>query len=259
MTRKDPGAPPVALPGGDSAPACPQCGGVVQPREEDGFLDCGFCGSRLYWESVARRHEYLAPVLDAAAALRSLRHCLADREIQGQPEDLASRLCFFPFWLLPGAHGLKPLPAAATLVEGLADFHCPAGDRRAFDATVMAARGLVVPASVANPSGDQSARSSLVHVPFWELDFRVWSRACRVWVDAVSGQVLVDVVPASAERRLDRLYFGALLATLAALALGFRLLFAGGVSGLAGGGLLIALGPLASRGVRALIRRGESA
>ena len=197
------------------------------------------------------RHEVLEPVLDEVEAGFALARWLESIEAEGPAEAVSGSLLFFPFWQVEGR---RLLPATAALVDGLDSVALPSGSRRTFDPASAAALGEVL--EPGPPPG--GAALSLLHLPFHELAFAVRGRPGRAWVCAVTGQVLPDAAPPSRERRLDAVYAGFLGGLLLALAVGFRLLFAGGWLTLPGLALLFGLGLLGPRLGRDVMRRAES-
>jgi hypothetical protein len=242
---------------------CPQCGGEVRPEEEDAFVHCAFCGSSLYLDpGGAVRHEVLPALIARADLPGRLGRWLQDREAVGSPSNIATRLVYFPFWVLPAPQESRLVPAAPLLLQDMERFRLPSGDFKTFrDDRVTG--GELVPASVLVeslvPADEGPPKGTrLVHLPFWETGFRIASKECTVWVDAASGQVLALHAPVSSEARLDRIYSGLLATTYVALLAGFLLLFAGGVAIALGLLLLAVAGPGALALARRAIAREES-
>jgi hypothetical protein len=241
----------------------------VRSEEEDAFIACPFCASRLYLDRAAAvRHEMLLPVVVRGELPSRLGRWLSDVEALGRPEKVSTRLLFFPFWVLPAGGSSRLEPAAALLAHGLAGFGLPAGDLKAFrEGAVNGAE--VVPATIllerfATPRDPVAARGSarrgdarLVHLPFWEISFRIGSREQRVWLDAAGGRVLPLTVPASSSGRLDRTYSIVFGVAFAVLFCGFLALFRGGGASIAGLAVLCAGGPAALWAARAAIRGAE--
>ena len=207
---------------------CPRCGIRFAAEEEGAFATCPACASRLHLgdeEEVA--HQGLVPVLDEAAVLGRLARWLRDREVMTDPKEVATRLLWFPFWLLPDD---TIVPAAPLLASNLGAFRLPAGDRVAFREPGGGAAE-VVPASVPAASleaGEEARREAkLLHVPFREVRFRLWGHDYRVWFDAATGQALDFDLPPTSERRLDFTYALLVLALFAAGVYGVRTLFGG--------------------------------
>jgi hypothetical protein len=147
------------------------------------------------------KHEIFLPALKPEDLPSRLTKWLDEREAMGTPTDVASRLLFFPFWVHATRDQETLVPGAALLADGLASFKLPAGDAKSFgpDFTRL---GTVLPATVAREStpfgGAPASDLRLVHVPFFEISFRLFRKTVRVWMDAVSGQVLpLDPVPTS--------------------------------------------------------------
>jgi len=192
------------------------------------FATCPACGSLLHLGDEAEvAHQKLVPVLDEAAALGRLARRLRDREVLADPREVATRLLWFPFWLLPED---ALVPAAPLLASSLGAFHLPAGDRVAFREE-EAGSAEVVPASVpsAGIDVDEETRraAKLLHIPFREVRFRLWGHNYVVWFDAATGQALDFDLPPTSERRLDVTYAFLLLALFAAGFYGVRTLFGG--------------------------------
>jgi hypothetical protein len=129
-----------------------------------------------------------------------------------------------------GASGEALVPASALLSEGVAAFRLPAGDRKAF-AAEAARGGEVAPATVAREAlpfaSAPLSEVRLVHVPFWDVGYRMFGTPGRVLLDAVSGQALpLSPVPTS-ESRLDKVYAVLLAALFLVAFAGFHRLFRG--------------------------------
>lgn len=207
---------------------CPRCGIRFAAIEEGAFATCPACGSRLHLggeEELA--HQMLLPVLDDSAVLGRLARWLRDREILADPKEVASRLLWFPFWLLPGN---VLVPAAPVLASNLGAFRLPAGDRVAFrrgpDGSAEVVAPSVPPAAI---DVDEATReeAKLLHVPFREVRFRLWGHDYSVWFDAATGQALDFDLPPTSERRLDVTYGLLVFALFAAGVYGVRTLFGG--------------------------------
>jgi hypothetical protein len=207
---------------------CPRCGIRFEAEEEGAFATCPACGSRLHLgDEEELAHQRLVPALDEIAFLGRFARWLRNREVLADPKEVATRLLWFPFWLLPGD---ALVPAAPLLASNLGSFHLPAGDRVAFRSG-PGGSGEVVPASVppAGIEGDEETRheARLLHVPFREVRFRLWGRDYTVWFDAATGQALDFDLPPTSERRLDVTYALLLLVLFAAGVYGVRTLFGG--------------------------------
>ncbi len=208
--------------------ACPRCGVRFAAEEEGAFATCPACGSLLHLGDEAEiAHQRLVPVLDEAAVLGRLARWLRDREVLADPKEVATRLLWFPFWLLPGD---ALVPAAPLLASNLGAFRLPAGDRLAFrsgpDGPAEVVPATVLPAAV---DVEEMTRheAKLLHVPFREVRFRLWGHDYTVWFDAATGQALDFDLPPTSERRLDVTYAVLLLALFAAGVYGVRTLFGG--------------------------------
>lgn len=240
-------------------PLCPQCGGVVQSDDDSSLVTCAFCGSSLYLDpGSAVSHEILPPTLRKAQLAERIGSFLSQRETLGRPKRLRARLLFLPYWVVPRPEGERVAPAAALGALPLARYVLPSGDFRRFS-PVLTGGAEVVPASVMVESLLPPARGSeaeavpkgtrLVHLPFWEVRYRLGARDYRALVDAAAGQVLPFSLPVSSELWLDWAYSALLGVLFVVLVLGFRLLFAGDTAGWLwlGGGA-----PVAWAGVRVL-------
>lgn len=239
---------------GDDALACPQCGAALLSAPDEGAVDCGHCGSRLYVRTVRRRHEWVVESLTPREAAAALRRALSERETGGTPEIRGSRLVYFPFTRSEGPHGPLLAPAASTLLEDLQDFRHPPGDRRGFEAEELARRGEVI-AVEGEPDDD------LLHVPFHVVRFRLAGRndEQEAWVDAQGGRVLFEAPPPSRERDLDVLYAVLVGSVLAAMIACARLLWSGGLTSAVGA---VGLAACLVRGqtlIRAAMRKAEAA
>ncbi len=247
---------------------CPQCGGKVRPEEEDAFATCGFCGSRLYLDpELAVRHEILPAIVPRGELPGRLGRWLADLEALGSPENVSTRLLYFPFWVIPGDRRTRIEPAAALLLQDMQRFSLPAGDLKAFreelvgsaeliPATVLLANAVPRRPDEAAPAlGDAAPKGTrLVHLPFWEVSFRIGRAEHHVWIDGAGGQVLPATVPASAGGSLDRTYSALLAAIFVVAVAGFLLVLSGGAGRVALGLAALAVGgPAGWWGIRRAI------
>jgi DNA-directed RNA polymerase subunit RPC12/RpoP len=243
---------------------CPQCGGEARAGEEHAFAACPWCGSRLFLDrGRAVAHEVLLPEVGRAHLAARLGRWLSGRETLGRPRLVATRLLLFPLWVIPATEGraARIAVAAPLLEEPPGGLGLPAGDRKAFRADAVPGAELV-PATVHLESllqrgAEPPKGARLVHVPYWEVRFRIGSQDHRVWIDAVTGGVVPLSEPQSAERRLDSAYTLLLAVTFVALLAGFLLLFQGGGRSAIGLGLLALSGPPAMAAARRLIARLE--
>ena len=217
---------------------CPQCGGPIQPVEDDPFLSCSFCGSHVFLDSGrAVRHFILEPSLDPGMAASALSRWLKDREIVGGAAPSSSELVFFPLWEISAKGGTSVLPAAGALYEGLDRIVIPAGDLKVYaperatgvrggkarvvEATVPlvaalsrgAARvsGLTeskIAAGAATPPGGSAvqapeAEARLLHVPLHLVTYGYRGSVYAAAVDACSGRIYPVTTPRSSESRID--------------------------------------------------------
>src|ERR1700682_958398 len=168
---------------------CPQCGAPARPDEADAFATCRFCGARLFLGAEPGvKHEIFLPALKPADLPARLTKWLEEREAIGAAADVASRLLFFPFWAHEAQDQEAFVPGAALLADGLASFKLPAGDAKSFGPDFTRLR-TIVPATVAREltpfGGAPASEFQLVHVPFFEISFRLFRKPVRVWMEAV--------------------------------------------------------------------------
>jgi len=213
-------------------PSCPQCGGALGIVEESGFALCGFCGSSLYFDpGRAVAHQILTPVLPAADVPALIERWLSGREAVGRARDVTAALAFYPFWVLPEGSGSRLEPAAPLLLFSSEPIHLPSGDLKAYHPE-LAGSARVVPASVLLdsllPAGEPAPKGTrLVHVPLWEVSYRVFAGSYQALVDASEGQVLPLSSPPSSERWLDWAHAAVLTALFLVVFRGFRSAFLG--------------------------------
>lgn len=209
---------------------CPQCGGSVELEEEDSFAHCPFCGSLLHLDGAMSTDLLLQPVIDQRELPTRLTKWLDDREALGKPAGITTRLLFFPFWNVP--NGARPIlvPAAPLLALDLDKFALPSGDLKSYreerNRTAENIAPTVLPEAAVPASVAKEAH--LLHLPFWEVNFTLWKRSYRIWIDAASGQVLAFELPATSESRLDWTYGLLLFAMYALLLFAFHRVFSPG-------------------------------
>ena len=209
---------------------CPQCGGSVQLEEEDSFAHCPFCGSLLHLDGAVSSDLLLQPVIDQRELPTRLTKWLDDREALGKPTGITARLLFFPFWSFP--NGGRPIlvPAAPLLALDLDHFALPAGDLKSYreerDRVAENIAPTVLPEAAV--PGEAAKEARLLHLPFWEVNFTLWKKSYRIWIDAASGQVLAFELPVTSESRLDWTYGLLLFAMYALLLFAFHRVFSPG-------------------------------
>lgn len=224
---------------------CPQCGAPVQPAEDDPFLACSYCATRVFLDAAgAVRHFILDPVLDAPTAHSALSRWLRGREVTGAPLPMTAEIVFFPMWDLAGREGSVAVPGAGVIFEGLDRMAIPAGDLMVFAPDrVKGPRGeparlieASVPLEAARSRGAARLRglgesriaagipARLIHVPLHFLTYAMHGGVYSAAVDACSGEVHPITAPRSAESRID-LSFASILAAGLVLQVGALCLF----------------------------------
>ncbi len=209
---------------------CPQCGGSVQLEEEDSFVHCPFCGSLLHLGDAASRDLLLQPAIDSRELPTRLTKWLDDREALGKPDGITTRLLFFPFWSFPSGTRSMIVPAAPLLALDLDKFALPSGDLKSYREERNSAAENIAPTVLPEAAvPEQLAKDArLLHLPFWEVNFTLWKRSYRIWIDAASGQVLAFQLPVTSESRLDWTYGVLLFAMYALLFFAFHRVFSYG-------------------------------
>jgi hypothetical protein len=184
---------------------CPQCGGEVQLQEAAGFPRCPFCDTSLVLDLTGvRPHMLYRPRHGPAEVLPWLRRWC---DAQGLPVPSAvspPRLAYRPFWRFASQGRPRLVPAWPALEACWNDMPVPEGEQVLFDPSSVgtarlveqsvaeaAARSRLFGASAATvPAGD------LVHVPFYEIQATVGTGRLGASVEACSGHVYAERLPA---------------------------------------------------------------
>ncbi|HSB69118.1 MAG TPA: hypothetical protein VLT62_07300 [Candidatus Methylomirabilis sp.] len=191
---------------------CPQCGGEIRLQDTTGLVGCPFCGTSLVLDlSGVRPHLLYRPRHGGGSVLPLLRRW---SDAQGFPPPSvlsAPQLVYYPFWRFatPG----RPRLAAAwpTLEARWADIPAPEGEQSVYDPAVIGT-ARVVEASVAEAAArartvgeGATAPGELIHIPFYEMPIRIGGGQVRVCLEACSGHVYPERVPAGASRSVGRM------------------------------------------------------
>jgi hypothetical protein len=240
---------------------CPVCRAIVEAGEEEQAASCASCGAMLSLDAEgAHLHGRVPPRLLRTDLPARLGSWIQDLGALGRPTHVRTRLLYVPFWTEGASHPERHAPAAALPVWDLQSFRLPASRPEPFtppdgEAEVVAPG---IPSDAALGSHVLAGASRrLVHLPFWEVAFRLGDRSHAVWIDATRGQVFPLSAPASAEPRLDRIYALFLGAVFVVLTAGFLGIFSGGARAGIGLALLGITWPLATAIGRRLVRLVE--
>ncbi len=177
------------------------------------------------------RHQLIRAVIERQELPGRLGRWLQDIEAIGRPTNISTRLLFFPFWAIPDGPGTRVEPAAAWIHPGPRLPSLPSGDVETFRDDLVGSADLVpttVPLSLVaartkplETRRGAAAKARLVHVPFWEISYRIRGIGHLVWIDAAAGQVLPLSIPPSSERWLDCAYAAVMAGTFLAIFSGF--------------------------------------
>jgi hypothetical protein len=196
---------------------CTQCGAPVTVPPDARLLECPYCSTSLVVDGEGLLfREVLLPTVRAEAVHSHLRRFLSgpataadlDREARlGEPV-----LEYFPFWAFALGEGGKERivlqPAAPSSLQGLQNLEMPAGVTQPWSPELTAGVPVLepdVPASTARDwleqrsPGARVSRTTLYHVPLWQVRYEWRGRAYAAAVDGVSGRVFPADFPAKAE------------------------------------------------------------
>lgn len=184
---------------------CPQCGGEVQLQETTGFVGCPFCSTSLVLDLTGvRPHLFCRPRHPVADVVPLLRRW---RDVHGLPPLSGvspPHLVYRPFWryLISGHPRLAP--AWPAIEAAWADVPPPEAEQAIYDAALVGG-ARVIESSVAEAAarrrlfGDQAASvaaGDLVHVPFFEVQATLGLERLTLNLEACSGRVYPDRIPA---------------------------------------------------------------
>lgn len=185
---------------------CPQCGGEIQLQETSGFVPCAFCGTSLVLDLTGTRPHRLCRVRYGAADTLPLLRRWCDGQGLPPPSNVSPpHLVFYPFWRYAVPGGVRLIPAWPVLDPRWGDVALPVAEQVIFD-PAMVGTAQLIEASVAEAAarqrafGDTAASlapGDLVHVPFYEVQALIGGDPVRIRLDACSGRVYPDRVPAA--------------------------------------------------------------
>lgn len=192
---------------------CPQCGGEVQLQEATGFLRCPFCGTSLVLDLTGvRPHMLYRPRHGPAEVVPLLRRWC---DAQGLPAPSAispPRLAYRPFWRFTSQGHPRLAPAWPALEACWNDMPVPEGEQIIYDpsnvGTARVAEPSVAEVAARSRAFGESAGSvpagDLVHIPFYEVHTTIGAGRLAVSVEACSGHVYPERMPAGAKASAAR-------------------------------------------------------
>jgi hypothetical protein len=187
---------------------CPQCGGEVQLQEAAGFPRCPFCGTSLALDLTGvRPHMLYRPRHGPAEVLPWLRRWCGAHSLPAPSAVSAPQLAYRPFWRFASQGHPRLVPAWSALEVCWTDVPIPEGEQVIYDPSIVgaarvieqsvaetAARARLFGASAASvPAGD------LVHVPFYDLQATIGAARVAASMEACSGRVYPERMPAGAK------------------------------------------------------------
>ena len=186
---------------------CPQCGGEVQLQETSGFVACHFCGTSLVLDLTGvRPHLLYRPRHTPADVLPLLRRWCDGRGLPPPSGAINFHLVFRPFWRFLAQGHPRLVPAWPALESRWADVPAPPAEQVIYDPAAVGG-GRVVEPNVAEAAarqrvfgGDAASvgAGDLVHVPFFEGEVMIGLHRMQVSLEACSGWVYPDRMPAGA-------------------------------------------------------------
>lgn len=192
---------------------CTHCGADVPIEETTAFVKCLHCGVALVAQvQQGIAHLIMNGTIEPGQLEPYVQKQMLQREISGDAEMISSRLFYYPFWRFAPSAGKAKLVAASTPpVESMRIMASPEGDLNAYpedtpscfhveEATVLLdeARATAEFSGVSLPATEKSV--ALVHLPFFQMTYRMGDKEYQVWIDGCSGESLSDVWPASTQR-----------------------------------------------------------
>jgi len=205
---------------------CSQCGAGVEISEESGFIGCPYCDSRLYIETAQTvQHSYLKPGIKPEQVAAIISQELSKLELTQPVSVIQSELVFIPFWLIKLKTGLLRFPASELEISELRNFSIPVGAVIPYDPEIEGKAKVEMPELsldniLASPKlekqKDEIVKSELVHIPFYQANYKYLDQGFSAMVDAGAGKLYADSLPISASRQKDR-YFLTLFAILSLL------------------------------------------
>jgi hypothetical protein len=195
---------------------CTSCGAQVPIQERTQFQQCQHCGAALIVDlGEGVPHYLLSPVLEHGGLEPALRRALAQREISAPIGTVAAEMIYLPFWRFEREAGQAfMIAASAPGAEDLGRLVPPPGEERFFREEHAGAHRVAEPTVLletarAEASGAAAAetkddlRESLVHVPFFRIEYGCDGGTYVAWMEAVSGNAFSDGWPPSPQRRKD--------------------------------------------------------
>jgi len=184
---------------------CPQCGGEVQLQEATGVARCPFCGTSLVLDLTGvRPHVLYCPRREPSEVLPLLRRWCDAQGLAAPSGVSTAHLVYQPFWRFTSQGRPRLVPAWATLEARWADVPVPEGEQVIYDRSIVGNAQVVEPtvaeAAARNRAFGASAASAvagdLVHVPFYEIQATMGGGRLTASVEACSGRVYPDRMPA---------------------------------------------------------------
>ena len=172
------------------------------------FVRCPFCGTSLVLDLTGVRPHMLYRPRHGPADVAPLLRRWCDAQGLTAPSGVSTpRLVYRPFWRFASQGRPRLVPAWPALEAGWTDTSVPEGEQVIYDPAIIGA-AQVVEATVAEAaarhrafgaSAASVAAGELVHVPFYEVQAAIGSGRLAASVEACSGRVYTDRMPAGSK------------------------------------------------------------
>lgn len=210
------------------------------PIEHDtGFINCPFCDTALYLDTDRTvKHFYLDFQVSSKDLAPVIQRKLSYMEVKAPVKVLSHSMVFLPVWKLEAATGETVLvPGAALSMEAMEELRLPAGDLKLMGPDAAADKELTEPELLLEDAARKARETlggedvkiraaSLVHLPFYRVEYSCRDESFEAAVDGVSGEVYADSWPSAPHRQKDRV-----LGMIAALAFGLFFIEAAAIPG----------------------------
>ncbi|MBN2342073.1 MAG: hypothetical protein JXX29_12445 [Deltaproteobacteria bacterium] len=212
---------------------CTNCGADVPIGASTTEVICSYCNAALFvGRQTGIAHLVMSGYVSFQDAVFRLGRFLAQKEVTSKIRVLNSAEFYFPFWQLPDGRGKKSVLWAArtALTESAESIPMMSGETDKQTPMDVADHLLWEPEllleDVAGSAGVELSDTtgtnrtvSLVHIPFYKIEYFVHGETLTAFVDKVSGQVFADELPASPQQKksivLAGVSLGALLVVVA--------------------------------------------
>ena len=202
---------------------CPQCNAEIQLRETTGFVVCAFCGTGLVLDLRGARPHLLCRVRHEPTEVTPLLRRWCDAQGLPPPSGVSPpQLAFYPFWRFAAPGGARLVPAWPALDPRWGEVAYPEAEQVIFDpaavGTAHMIEGTVAETAARQRTFGEAAASltpgDLLHIPFYEVQAMIGGDQARIRVDACSGRVYPERLPAAAAVSEGRSGFSLAMAIL---------------------------------------------